>query len=86
MSRLHLPTIYDYLTINNKKEGYARVSSSLTTGVCGDVRVFWKHRHIVISACNPRNVSEISNDDQCMTVGPETLSGSSFGHRARGIR
>lgn len=84
MSRLHLLTNYDDMTINKKEEGYVRVLSSVSTGVCGDVRVFWNHRHIVIRARNSRCVNEISNDDQCMTMASCPPLWSSFGAGSRG--
>jgi hypothetical protein len=84
MSRLHLLTIYDDMTIKKKEEGYVRVSCSLTPGVCGDVRVFWKHRHIVIPARNPRNISGIADDDQCVTMAPKAPFRSSFRGRRGG--
>jgi hypothetical protein len=87
MSRLHLLTNYDDMTINKKEEGYVRVLASVSTGVCGDVRVFWNHRHIVICARNSHCVNEISNDDQRMTVAPRALLRSSFdGRRAGSLR
>jgi hypothetical protein len=68
MTRLDLPDDDDDMTKNNKEEGYVRVLSSLDSHVCGGVRVFQNHRHIVIRARNPFSFSGISNDDQPMTM------------------
>ncbi|SRR5229473_655700 len=81
MTRLDLPTNYDDMTINKKEEEYVRVQSSLTSHLCGDVRVFWNHRHIVIGARNSFTVSWIDDDDQPMTIAPRSPFRSSFDAR-----
>jgi hypothetical protein len=77
MSRLHLLTNYDDMTMNKKEEGYVRVQSY----VCGDGCVFWKDRHIVIRARNPFTLSWIGNDDQSVTMASRPPFSSSFDAR-----